>query len=392
MTNYTVFEDNNLRSFATPTQIEYIESYIQSDSLAEAAKHIGKDVETVRKGLNAVLANAFVRGYNVDSRTFNVIPQGFSVERATTTIDGEGNIKLQHIKSKADDDKLYEIFVKQVEEYCGKIKPIPKIQPPKNRNNKLLNLYTLSDAHIGSYASALESGDKWDLEIAEKVITGCFELMLLNSPDSHTCIINQLGDWLHYDSLKKLTPKSGHLLDSSGNFIEMAVVGFRVLNNVIRLALESHSRVVVALSIGNHDQTSAIKDRIALEYIYKDNPRVTILPVENPYSAFKFGDNMLGFHHGDFKKPDHLPTYFAAEYPKIWGNTIYRFFHCGDKHHYYEKEHSGGIVVQHPTLEGRDAYASWHGWKSMRRALSITYHENKGEVGRNYVTPEMLEN
>ncbi len=49
-------------------------------------------------------------------------------------------------------------------------------------------------------------------------------------------------------------------------------------------------------------------------------------------------------------------------------------------------------VIQHPTLAARDAYAARGGWIAERAITAITYHRDFGQVARNTVTPEMLEN
>jgi len=74
----------------------------------------------------------------------------------------------------------------------------------------------------------------------------------------------------------------------------------------------------------------------------------------------------------------------------MWGETKYRYVHCGHVHHVAEKEHSGITVVQHPTLASRDAYAARGGWYAERGARCDTYHIEHGHVARTIVTPEMV--
>jgi hypothetical protein len=99
---------------------------------------------------------------------------------------------------------------------------------------------------------------------------------------------------------------------------------------------------------------------------------------------------MIAWHHGHLKKPDQLPLLFAAQFPREWGNTTRRYCHTGHLHHVYEKEHSGMIVIQHPTIAARDAYAARGGWIADRSVSAITYHSQFGQVGRTTVVPEMI--
>jgi hypothetical protein len=81
---------------------------------------------------------------------------------------------------------------------------------------------------------------------------------------------------------------------------------------------------------------------------------------------------------------------FAAQFAEQWGRTTKRYCHTGHRHHLEEKEHSGMIVFQHPTLAARDAYAARGGWHALRSATAVTYHKRFGEVWRTNACPDML--
>lgn len=124
--------------------------------------------------------------------------------------------------------------------------------------------------------------------------------------------------------------------------------------------------------------------------LYEDEPRIQVIDSELPYYTYQHGETMLAFHHGHLRKNDQLPLLFAAQFPKVWGNTTYRYCHTGHRHHVEEKEHSGMYVVQHATLAARDAYAARGGWQANRLVHAITYHAEYGQVARNTIVPEML--
>lgn len=112
---------------------------------------------------------------------------------------------------------------------------------------------------------------------------------------------------------------------------------------------------------------------------------------ELPYYVYRHGKTMLGWHHGHLKKPEQLPSLFAAQFPELWGSTKRRYVHTGHMHHVSEKEYPGVTVIQHPTIAARDAYAARGGWVADRQITSITYHAEWGQVARNTAVPEMLE-
>jgi hypothetical protein len=264
------------------------------------------------------------------------------------------------------------------------------VAPPTIYNGQLCTVYTLTDCHVGALAWRKEGGDDWDLEIAEDTLLGCFRHMIEASPASQLGIVNQLGDFLHWDGLEAVTPTSRHLLDADGRFEKVVAVAIRVLRRVVDMALEKHPRVHVILAEGNHDLASSVWLRQMFAALYENEPRITVEQSPLPYYCLEWGNTLLAFHHGHLKKNDQLPLMFAAQFAPEWGRTTKRYCHTGHRHHLEEKEHSGMVVFQHPTLAARDAYAARGGWHAMRSATAVTYHKVFGEVGRSTANPDML--
>lgn len=271
---------------------------------------------------------------------------------------------------------------------------LPRVDPipaPTSTASSLCNVYTLTDCHMGMLAWHKEGGADWDVSIAERTLTGCFEHMVSSAPRARVGVIAQLGDFLHSDGLVPVTPSSGHVLDQDGRFSKIVTAAIRVLRRVVNFALERHEQVYVLMAEGNHDMASSVWLRAMFRALYELEPRVVVIDSELPYYVHQHGETMIGFHHGHMKKNDDLPLLFAAQFPRVWGSSLKRYCHTGHRHHAEEKEHSGMTVIQHPTLSARDAYAARGGWVAERQATAMTFHEKFGLVARNTVTPEMLE-
>jgi hypothetical protein len=321
----------------------------------------------------------------------HTVPDGYNVKGVSTLYGPDGQQKAQWVKSSADDIRRAEMMREAFAAMADDLPRIPPTKAPKIKAPDLLNLITLTDCHVGMLAWRKEGGADWDLNIAERTLVGCFMQMLHSAPQADTCVIAQLGDWLHQDGLNAVTPTSGHLLDSDGRFSKVVQAAIRILRRVIDAALAKHKRVVVLMAEGNHDLASSVWLRHMFAALYEREKRVQVIDTELPYYAYQHGQTMLCWHHGHMKKNDQLPLLFAAQYPAVWGATVKRYCHTGHRHHVEEKEHAGMTVVQHPTLAARDAYAARGGWISERQAQVITYHAIYGQVGRSIVTPEMLE-
>jgi hypothetical protein len=383
--------DPKLKEWATQRQAEYIDAVIQHGSYRKAAAALGVGYTPVAEAIGAAKKKAARAGYSPDHDMTRTVPDGFMVKGISTLYDKDGKQAAQWVKSTVDRERMEEIMRAAVAAMCEDIKPQEPTPAPAVTADKLANVYTLTDSHVGALAWHRENLQAdWDLKIAERTLIGCFEHMVNAAPAAKVGIVAQLGDFLHSDGLAAVTPTSGHLLDQDGRFPKVVQAAIRILRRVVELALAKHETVVVLMAEGNHDLASSVWLRAMFQALYEHEPRVQVIDSELPYYVYQHGQTMLAWHHGHLKKNDDLPILFASQFPKIWGNTVKRYAHCGHRHHVEEKEHSGITVIQHSTLAARDAYASRGGWMSERQCTAITYHADFGQVARNTVTPEMI--
>jgi hypothetical protein len=382
--------DERLKEWATPTQVEYIDAVNETGSARAAAAKLGRHHSAIMASIKRLEARASRQGYSPEHAMTRPVPDGFLLKGVSTYYNSEGEAAGQWVKSSVDTARQAEIYKAAAEAMAEDMPRFAAIPRPMATNADLCNLYTLTDSHVGMLAWHKEGGDDWDLSIAERTLVGCFEQMMAAAPQSRVGIVNQLGDWLHYDGLNAVTPLHGNVLDADGRFSKMAAAAIRILRRVIDLALIRHEVVHVILAEGNHDIASSVWLRHMFKALYENEPRITVNDNELPYYVYQHGRVMLAFHHGHLSKNAALPLLFAAQFPAMWGETTKRYVHTGHRHHKDEKEHPGVTVVQHPTLAARDAYAARGGWISEREATAMTYHSQFGLVARNTVTPEML--
>lgn len=380
----------NYRDWATPNELKHIEAVDEHGSIRGAARALGVNRTSIQDSCRRAKARAAAAGWSPDHGMTHPVPEPFVTKRVSTLRDGDGNIKSQWTIGVLDAEGRQEALKAAAKAMAADLPRETPVAAPKTGNGDLCALYTLTDAHIGMLAWHREGGQDWDLSIAERTIVGCFAETIRQMPSAKVAILNQLGDLLHYDGLNSVTPTSGHILDADGRFTKMVEVAVRVLRRVITMLLEKHENVHVILAEGNHDVASSVWLRTMFKALYENEPRITVDDSALPYYAYEFGSVMLAFHHSHLKKNSQLPGMLAAQFAPMWGRTTKRFCHTGNLHHAEEKEHSGMIVIQHPTLAARDAYAARGGWHAERAMSAITYHRNYGQVGRVTVSPEML--
>jgi hypothetical protein len=383
--------DPGLKQFASEAQTRYIEAIEQHGSIKAAAEALGLNPSGLSHALARLERNAAMRNYSPTHGMTHPVPEPFTAKRVSTLRDADGNVKAQWVIATQDQAQVraaMEAAAAAMSEELPRLGPTAK---PDFTRPDLCNVYTMTDCHMGMLAWHKESGADWDVKIAERVLSGCFEHMVRSSPAAGTGVVAQLGDFLHSDGLLPLTPTSHNVLDQDGRFSKIVQASVRVLRRMVDFALQHHEHVVVLMAEGNHDMASSVWLRAMFQALYENEPRVTVIDSEKPYYVHQHGKTMLAWHHGHLKKINQLPLFFAAEYPAVWGATTKRYCHTGHQHHTDEKEHAGMSVHQHPTLAARDAYASRKGYVAERQVTSITYHAEYGQVARNTVTPEMLE-
>lgn len=327
-------------------------------------------------------------GERLEGRVTDNVPDGHFIKGLSTLVDESGRTRAQWIKTRIDEDKFRAMTEAACRAAAEKIPKVAKVAAPKTTDEDLATLYTLTDCHVGMLAWGRETGEPWDLVIAEKVLSDTLIRMVDAAPASALGIVNQLGDFLHFDSMAPVTPTSGHILDADSRYQKVVEVAVRILRRVVEHALTKHREVRVYMHEGNHDMTGSIWLRVLFAALYERNPRVKVERSPLPYVAYQHGTTLLGFHHGHMSKKASLPLLFAAKFPKMWGETTKRYIHVGHQHHVDEKEHPGVKVIQHPTLSASDAYAARGGWISERQATQITYHKLRGEHSRAIFLPE----
>ena len=376
----------------TDTQRLTIETLVSTNGSARgAAKVLNKHHSVVIRSIKRVETHAASRGWAEAYNVSSLCPTGYHLKGTSTLLDGEGGVVQQWVKTDKDRSKEYEVAQEIYADLSEDVKRLPKLKPPKACDEDLLNFYVLTDCHIGMLAWGEEGGRDWDLKIAEAVIVDSFRDMVQQSPKAKRCVVAQLGDLLHWDSMLPVTPASGHVVDADGRYAKVVSVAVRIIRVVIDDALKKHEVVHAVMATGNHDQSGSIWLRTLLAALYENEPRVTIDVSPKPFYAHKHGNTMLAMHHGHLVKPATLPNLFAATEPEMWGQTKYRYAHVGHRHtsKMTESELGGMHVVEHPTLAARDAYASHHGYFSNSGARSTTYHLDHGECGSVVVRPRI---
>lgn len=382
-----------LKPYATPRQWEVLQTiHKHNGSYREAARVLGINHANVSRLMLRLRKAAARAGYAPEYDLTHPVPPGFRAE-SSTLYDAEGNILLQWIKSAADKKQLDEMLREAMEAFCESMPRQKAVAASKkHKNEELLNLYIITDYHLGMKAWSEETRDAdWDTDIAEDLLARWFMSGIASAPDSETAVLAQLGDFMHWDGMDAVTPQNRHLLDADTRFAKIVRVAIRALMRVTNELLKKHDKVHVIMAEGNHDPASSVWLREWFSAWFENEPRVTVDTSPDPYYCYEFGRTSLFFHHGHKRAVKNIDHVWTAKFREVFGRTEYSYGHLGHLHHRNMIESTLMTVEQHPTMAAPDAYASRGGWLSKRAAHVMTYHKQYGEVGRLAVTPEMLE-
>lgn len=321
----------------------------------------------------------------------HLVPDGYKIKGTSSLVDEFGNTKLQWVKTDTDAERQVELMKAVIEGMKSEITPVAPVKAVRaKRDDKLLNLYTVSDFHLGMLAWADESGDDWDMKIAEDLFSRWFDAAFQKAPDAGTGVINLLGDLAHFDSLDAVTPASGHVLDADTRYQKLVRYMIRMVRRVVGMALVKHKNVRLLIVQGNHDESGMIWLAEMFSTLYDNEPRVFVDTSPDVYKMVHHGKTTLFFHHGHKARFDAIEPVMIAKFRKAFGESVYSYAHIGHLHHQKIVESRNMIVEQHRTLAAKDAYASRGGWMSGRSANVITYSAEYGEVARLTISPEML--
>lgn len=322
----------------------------------------------------------------------SVVPPGHKLAGVSTMVKGpEG--KIQWIKTVESKEYQEELLGQIREAFTSEL---PRERPVKlklkNLREDLLNLYVLTDYHLGMKAWGEETRDvNWDMSKAEDLLVRWIISAVKLAPNAETAILGQLGDFLHWDGIDPVTPRHKYLLDVDTRYQKLVRISIRVIRRVVRYLLENHEHVHLLLAEGNHDIVSSMWLRETFSAWYDDEPRITVDTSPDPYYCYEFGKTSLFFHHGHLRKPVEIESKFAAKFRKIWGRTEFSYGHLGHRHTDELMEKFLMTVEQHQTLAPNDSHGSRNAWMSGRSAKAITYHRDFGEVYRVKLTPEMVD-
>ncbi len=197
--------DPALKHWAPESVKAKIDEVNKHGSYAKAADALGIRADTIRKSINDLEKKAARLGYAPGNWKDGVAP-GYLMGKVTVHRGAEGQIVQTWERQSPEAVEVFEAIKLAAEALAEDLPRVEPSQPSGISLPHLLNLYTLTDSHVGMLAWRKEGGADWDLKIAEDTLSKCFVRMIESAPPARIGVVNQLGDFLHSDGLLPVTP------------------------------------------------------------------------------------------------------------------------------------------------------------------------------------------
>lgn len=270
----------------------------------------------------------------------------------------------------------------------------PSYHTPRyvHQRQPILAELSICDAHFGKLAWQPETGQDYDLKIAERrYMTAARDLIARASREELERLVFVVGNDFYHTDHKGLTT-AGTPQDCDGRWQKAFRVG---KDCCVTLAEEAAQICPVDFIVvaGNHDREKVFCLGEVLEARFHKHPQVSVLNSPDCYAYYRWGKVLLGFVHGENygskTKRAELPQTMATDRPQDWAETSWREWHLGHFHsetedvwQYRRVEQVRDMAVRVlPSLSSTDAWHRQAGYASVLAAECHLYHKEKGKYG-----------
>lgn len=357
-------------------------AYQEADNISAGARALNMDRSTFKRWVKTAEA----RGLTLSDGAKMVVDRArlLPIEAQGGWIhdyddDGKKVGTTRWTKPRIEDDPLR--WTEALKEALSDVPLAVQMDRPSGPKD-LCAVFPVADLHVGLLTDEEEVGEDWSSKKSHKVFAELFARLADVTPSAETAVLAQLGDLMHVDDQRNVTPQSGHQLDADTRYfliLRRAVAAMRFAIDTLRA---KYPRVIYRGCRGNHDITAHHAVTLALAEHYRETEGVEIVQSAGEFYVREFGVNMLVLHHGDKAKPERLVQFAAAQWPEVWGRTKHRLALSGHVHHETRKDVGGMSFESVGTIIPRDFHAYANAYAARRGLVSITLDRAQGEVSR----------
>lgn len=383
--------DEGLYPYATAKQREKIEAINTHKSMRAAAKALGVNYSAVFEALAAVKRKAALHGYSPDHDMTRTVPEPFVLKGVSTYYNKDGKPSGQWVKSQLAQEQYNEMVKAAIAAFVEDVPQLPVAPAPLDFQSDIIPWIQIGDAHLGMLAHAAETTENFDLKIAETELCAAIALLVDEMPNCERIVVNDLGDFTHYDNITATTAASGHALDADGRHPKMLRAYSRVMRFIVERCLTKCKHLDVIVNQGNHSRINDFWMRELLTVAYGHTGRVHVLDNDNAFVGYRMGDTFVMVHHSDKCPPSRLVGVMTSDFRKDFGETGFHYIDIGHVHHHFvSKEHPSVVIESWNHLAPNDRWAHEVGYRSRKAITVVLRSRTFGDVGRRVLPIEQV--
>lgn len=374
--------DPKLREYATEHELKCLDMVAKHGNFSAAGRAMGTTRQSIQGSIARLQKRAAKHGYAPGHFVSGTAP-GFGMGKVTVQRGPSGEVERTWERQSPENIAWLESVEEAIRGFVEGVGPIKVAKAPLDFQSDVIPWIQIGDAHIGLLAHANEVGENFDLRIAERELCGAIGILVDELPACERIVINDLGDFTHYENFEGETQASKHRLDFDSRFPKMIKVYSRIMRFIVEKALEKALHVDIIINQGNHSRTNDIWMAELLEVAYGHTGRVHVLNNGTPFIAYRMGNTLVMTHHSDKCKPQRLADVMTTDFRKDYGETEFHYVDIGHIHHgMVMKEHPGVFVESFNHLAHLDKWAHDAGYRNRRSITIVLRSRQFGEVGR----------
>lgn len=238
----------------------------------------------------------------------------------------------------------------------------------------------IADLHLGKLCWHGDTPENYDYKIAQDLFYRLISEIcgqLRDKPLDYILFVWS-HDFFNCDTITQTTT-AGTPQDVDVRWQKLFNVGCDMLVKGIEMLMQIAS-VKTFYIPSNHDEMTGYHAMKYIQAWFRHDENVEVIQNAQPRFYHVYGENLIGFTHGDTEKANRLSALMPNEARQQWGVTQYHELHCGHLHSERATEELNGVIVR--RIASPTATDTWHNKSgyigAVRKAQTFIWDKDNG--------------
>lgn len=286
------------------------------------------------------------------------------------------------IKNPIEENKMEKLHSNMIDDVKKHAPIYPVIKRTISKDWHLL-VVDPADIHIGKLASAFETGEDYNNQIAVKRVMEWVQWLLDKSAPYNIDKILFVGwnDILHIDTPKRQTT-SGTPQDTDGMWYDNYMIAKKLYVDVLELLI-AVANVEFVFNPSNHDFMTGFMLCQTIQAHFSNNKNIKFNCDMSHRKYYQYGKNMIGTTHWDWAKQNDLPLLMATEAAIMRSESKHRYIYWHHIHHKVAKDYIWATFESLRSPSGTDSRHHRNGYTGSPAAVEgFLHHKERWQVAK----------